>query len=146
MSEKHEKHSTLKPYNAAALRIFTNATVILPPGSKMTLKNVALEAGKSPSSIRKDRDIFIPLIQDVEKMAKQMAERQAPGKEKVKDARQKTKKAKAEASDYERRYKESLARELMLIKALDDAQRSLRRYEEPFSQHENVVPFPNPRK
>ena len=146
MSEEHQKHSTVKPYYDAALRIFTDTTVILPPGSKMTLKNVALEAGKSPSSIRKDRDIFIPLIQDVKEMAKQMAERQAPGEEKVKDARQKTKKAKAEASDYEGRYKESLARELMLIKALDDAQRSLRRYAEPFNQDENVVPFPNPRK
>jgi hypothetical protein len=146
MLEKHQNHSTLKPYYEAALRIFTNTTVILPVGSKMTLKNVAIEAGKSPSSIRKDRDIFIPLFQDIEDMAKQMSERQAPGAEKVKDARQKTKKARAEAGDYERRYKESLARELMLIKALDDAQRSLRRYEEPFSQHENVVPFPNPRK
>lgn len=146
MSVEHEKNSTLKPYYDAALRILNNSTMVLPSGSKMTLKNVALEASKSPSSIRKGRDIFIPLIQDIDEMAKQMAERQAPGAEKVKDARQKTKKAKAEAGDYERRYKESLARELMLIKALDDAQRSLRRHEEPFSQHENVVPFPNPRK
>ncbi|EJT86022.1 hypothetical protein A3L25_010270 [Pseudomonas putida] len=141
-----QEHSTLKVYHDAALRIFTDATVILPKGSKMTVKNVALEAGKSPSSIRKDRDIFIPLIQDIKEMARQMAERQAPGQEKVKDAQQKTKKAKAAAGNYERRYKESLARELMLIRALDEAQRDLRRYEQPFSEHENVYPFPTPKK
>lgn len=141
-----QEHSTLKAYNDAAYRIFTDTTVVLSKGSKMNIKNVALEAGKSPSSIRKDRDIFIPLIQDIKAMAKQMAERQAPGQEKVKDAQQKTKKAKAEAGSFEKRYKESLARELMLIRALDEAQRDLRRYQQPFSEHENVVPFSNPRK
>lgn len=139
-------HPTLKVYYDAAHRIFINTTSVLPKDSKMTVKNVAIEAGKSPSSVRKDRDIFIPLIEDINKMAKQMTERLAPGQEKVNDARQKTKIAKAKASDYESRYKESLGRELMLIRALDEAQRALRRDEDRFSEHENVVEFRNPRK
>lgn len=139
-------HPTLKIYYEAAHRIFTNTTTVLPNGTKMTVKNVALEAGKSPSSIRKDRDLFLPLIEDITEMARQMAERLSPGREKINDARQKTKRAKARANDYEARYKESLARELMLIRALDEAQRSLRSDEERFSQHENVVIFPKPQK
>jgi hypothetical protein len=145
MSEEHKKQSTLKAYYDSAQRIFTDATLILPKGSKMTLKNVALEAGRSAGSIRKERDIFLPLIEDVTKLAKQMSERSSPGEEKVKTAQQKTKKAKAKAQDYEGRYKESLAREIMLIKALDDAERSLRRHEDHINRHDNVVPFPNPR-
>lgn len=137
---------TLSVYYAAAQRIFKNTTTVLPKNSKMTLKNVALEAGKSASSIRQDRDIFIPLIEDIKQMAQQMAERHAPGQEKVKDAQRKAKKAKVDAQDYESRYKASLARELMLIKALDDAERSLRRHDERFTQHDNVVPISNPRK
>jgi len=140
------KHPTLIPYYSAALRIFTDTTVVLPKGSKMTIKNVALEAGKSPSSIRKDRDIFILLIQDINEKAAQMAERRAPGRGEVIEERQKTKKASAMAESYERRYKESLARELMLIKALDEAQRALRRFEEPFGEHPNVLPFAKPRQ
>jgi hypothetical protein len=145
MSEEHKKQPTLKVYYDSAHRIFTDTTLILPKGSKMTLKNVALEAGRSAGSIRKERDIFLPLIEDVTALAKQMSERSAPGEEKVKNAQQKTKKAKAKALDYKRRYKESLAREIMLIKALDDAERSLRRHEDRINRHDNVVPFPNPR-
>ncbi|NIE77310.1 hypothetical protein F3J45_23015 [Pantoea sp. Ap-967] len=146
MTFGNSNQPTLNAYYEAAYRIFNNTTNVLPKDSKMTIKNVALEAGKSPSSIRKDRDIFIPLIEDITKMAEQMAERLAPGQGKAKDAQLKTKKAKAKAKDFESRYIESLSRELMLIRALDEAQRALRSNEEIFSQHENVLPFPKPRK
>lgn len=45
-------------YEAALQRLVENKPNILPPGSKITINNVALEAGRGKGSIRKDRECF----------------------------------------------------------------------------------------
>ncbi|MCF5227705.1 hypothetical protein GIW32_30455 [Pseudomonas syringae] len=45
-------------YETALQRLVDNKPTILPLGSKITINNVALEAGRGKGSIRKDRECF----------------------------------------------------------------------------------------
>lgn len=100
-------------YETALQRLVENKPNVLPPGSKITINNVALEAGRGRGSIRKDRECFNEL------------------REKTKAAAAKQKKensAKLNKGDeklFKDLYHESLARELMLISQIDELDKGL---------------------
>lgn len=100
-------------YETALQRLVENKPNVLPPGSKITINNVALEAGRGKGSIRKDRECFNEL------------------REKTKAAAAKQKKessAKLNKGDeklFKDLYHESLARELMLISQIDELDKGL---------------------
>ncbi|MCD7037345.1 hypothetical protein LRQ11_18110 [Pseudomonas sp. MAFF 311095] len=100
-------------YETALQRLVENKPNVLPPGSKITINNVALEAGRGKGSIRKDRECYNEL------------------REKTKAAAAKQKKensAKLNKGDeklFKDLYHESLARELMLISQIDELDKGL---------------------
>jgi hypothetical protein len=61
----------------ALIRLVENKPERVKKGSKISLRIVALEAGKDPSIIRKDRDIYAHLIEDIEKYAAIQKEKSA---------------------------------------------------------------------
>ncbi|EKT4481561.1 hypothetical protein QEM02_001646 [Pseudomonas putida] len=127
MSELHEQPSTLQAYYKALDRLIANKPELLPKGTKITLNAVAIEAGKSPGSIKKSRSVYTPLIEEINIRAKEQQERSKPGALQVQQANAKASKARAEATDYEAKYKEALARELMLLIAWDELNQELRK-------------------
>ncbi|ALE00346.1 MULTISPECIES: hypothetical protein [Pseudomonas syringae group] len=100
-------------YETALQRLVENKPNILPPGSKITINNVALEAGRGKGSIRKDRECFDELREKTKAAAaKQRKENSAKpnkGAEKL----------------FRDLYHESLARELMLISQIDELDKDL---------------------
>ncbi|MGN9500629.1 hypothetical protein ACTMQS_10645 [Pseudomonas syringae pv. aptata] len=100
-------------YETALQRLVENKPNILPPGSKITINNVALEAGRGKGSIRKDRECFDDLREKTKAAAaKQRKENSAKpnkGAEKL----------------FRDLYHESLARELMLISQIDELDKDL---------------------
>jgi len=100
-------------YESALQRLIDNKPNILSPGSKITINNVALEAGRGKGSIRKDRECFDELREKTKAAAtKQKRENSAKpnkGAEKL----------------FKDLYHESLARELMLISQIDELDKDL---------------------
>ncbi|WP_339231325.1 hypothetical protein MHH62_16165 [Pseudomonas sp. FSL L8-0168] len=100
-------------YERALQRLVENKPNILPLGSKITINNVALEAGRGKGSIRKDRECFDELREKTKAAAaKQQKENSAKpnkGAEKL----------------FKDLYHDSLARELMLISQIDELNKDL---------------------
>ncbi len=100
-------------YETALQRLVENKPNVLPPGSKITINNVALEAGRGKGSIRKDRDCFDELREKTKAAAaKQKKENSA-------------KSNKVDEKLFKDLYHESLARELMLISQIDELDKDL---------------------
>lgn len=100
-------------YETALQRLVENKPNILPPGSKITINNVALEAGRGKGSIRKDRKCFDELREKTKvAAAKQKKENSAKPK-------------KGAEKLFKDLYHESLARELMLISQIDELDKDL---------------------
>ncbi len=134
-----EASPTLRPYFAALDRMVLGECAIVPNGTRISRKTVALEAGKSEGSIKNSRPIFAGLIDEIKRRAQEQADKEAPGARKVSQANERHKKEKAKADDYKQLYEDSLARELMLLVQLDDVERSTKRFG-------NVFPFDYRRK
>lgn len=100
-------------YESALQRLVENKPNILPPGSKITINNVALEAGRGKGSIRKDRECFVEIREKTQaaatKQKKENGARPKKGAEKL----------------FKDLYHESLARELMLISQIDELNKDL---------------------
>lgn len=103
----------VRQYEEALQRLVDNKPNILPPGSKITINNVALEAGRGKGSIRKDRDCFEALRENT---------KAAAAKQKKENSAKPNKGAVALFKDL---YYDSLARELMLISQIDELQKDL---------------------
>lgn len=100
-------------YETALQRLVDNKPNILPLGSKITINNVALEAGRGKGSIRKDRECFDELREKTKAAAdKQKKENSA-------------KPSKASEKLFKDLYHQSLARELMLISQIDELEKDL---------------------
>lgn len=103
----------LQEYEAALQRLIENKPNILPPGSKITINNVCLEAGRGKGSIRKDRACFDQLREKT---------KTAAAKQKKDNSAKPNKGAEKLFKDL---YHESLARELMLILQIDELDKDL---------------------
>ncbi|WP_248750652.1 hypothetical protein [Pseudomonas sp. MWU15-20650] len=100
-------------YETALQRLVENKPNILPLGSKITINNVALEAGRGKGSIRKDRECFDELREKT---------KTAAAKQKKENSAKPSKGAEKLFKDL---YHESLARELMLISQIDELNKDL---------------------
>lgn len=98
-------------YESALRRLVENKPNILPPGSKITINNVALEAGRGKGSIRKDRECFVEIREKT----------QAAATEQKKENSAKPNKASEKL--FKDLYHQSLARELMLISQIDELEK-----------------------
>lgn len=127
MSTTENFTTTLKPYYDALNRIIDGSPNIVDKDIKITLNAVAIEAGKTPGSIKKSRDVYKPLIEEISTRAEQQKKLAKPGASQVQHAKIKANKAKEVADDYKSKYEAALARELMLIIAWDDANQELRK-------------------
>lgn len=116
---------TLTPYYDALNRIINNKTINIPQHSRITLSNVALEAGKTSGSIKRGRPVYDALIREIKIRAKEQQNSGTPGYFQIKDAKQKAQKARADSSDFKEKYLAALGRELMLLRALEKTQKEL---------------------
>ncbi|WP_052266609.1 hypothetical protein [Pseudomonas fluorescens] len=116
----------------ALMRLAQGRTIRVPNETSITLKSVALEAGKSPGIIKKQRPVYAELIKEIKRCAAEQKERGNPQKQ-VNEA---TRRWKEEAERSKNLYHQSLARELMLLHQLDEAEHLLR-------NSENVLQFPS---
>lgn len=116
-------------YETALERLIINEPIRVPPGTKVSKKNVALEAGRKPGSIRSDRACFDHLNAKIEAGKKKQKEffatAAAAAPVKIDTTINKNNKF---------LYQQSLARELMLIRQIDNLERSLQ-------ELGNVKPF-----
>ncbi len=103
----------IRQYEDALQRLIENKPDILPPGSKINKDNVALEAGRGKGSIRKDRECFDKLRENI---------KTAAAVQKKDNSAKPNKSAEKLFKDL---YHESLARELMLISQIDDLEKDL---------------------
>jgi hypothetical protein len=131
MDDSQTKPITLLPYYEALTRLEEK-------GIKITLKAVAIEAGRTPGSIKKSRPVFAPLIREIRHRAELQSQIAAPGAMKAKAAKLEIKKIRARSDNYEEKYKAALARELMLLLAWDKATQELRAGK--------VVPLKSPKR
>lgn len=120
MQQSNNHPDTLTVYYEALNRLVAK-------GLKITLNAVAIEAARSPGSIKKKREIFAPLIREIQIRAKEQRDSAKPGALQVQQAKVKASKARADATDFEAKYKAALARELMLLIAWDEVTQELRK-------------------
>lgn len=126
----------LEEYNQALARLVSGDPIVVPKGQKITMNSVALEAGKSLGSIKKSRSVYAQLIRDIEAAAEAQVPRPSSTPSNSQLQRGRARFYRDEARRFEKLYKASLARELMLLAQLDEIQGQLRKYS-------NVIEFPN---
>ncbi|VVM75840.1 hypothetical protein PS673_02017 [Pseudomonas fluorescens] len=120
MSIDNEESVTLTRYYNALNRLLSKDV-------KITIKAVAIEAGRSATSIKNDRPIFAPLIEEIQFRAKEQQERSNPGAQKIEQAQKKAAKARDTADSYKSKYEDALARQFMALIAWDEAMQELRK-------------------
>lgn len=134
MSNSEQYTPTLKPLFEALDRLVTGKPKRVHAGSKITLANVALEAGRTPGSIKASRAVYAPLRDEVMRQAEMQRERAKPGALEVASAKINTARARASSEHFETKYKESLGRELMMLIYIEKLEENLRKIN-------NVVPI-----
>lgn len=128
------KGTGLQDLYDALLRLVDNKPMRIGKGFKISLRTVALEAGKDPSLIRKDRDIYDHLIADIEHYAALQKEKSAKKNGQVAELKARIAKLRSEVERFEDLWKAALARELFLLEQLDE-------YEQRWKKYTNVVDF-----
>ncbi|WP_095054795.1 hypothetical protein [Pseudomonas sp. Irchel s3b2] len=113
-------------YENALNRLIEGQPTRVPAGTKITKNSVALEAGRGKGSIRKDRECFDGLNVKIDAGAKKQKQQLITFTPKNIDV--------ASNKNDKVLYQQSLARELMLIRQIDNLERNL-------SEIGNVKPF-----
>ena len=108
-------------YYKALDRLIQNKPINVPIGTKINNDTVALEAGRKRGSIKKSREIFSDLIDEIDKISQ---EKEFPEKEN----KLKIEKLKNKANDYRTLYEEVLNRELMLIERIKFLESELEKF------------------
>ena len=108
-------------YYKALDRLIQNKPINVPIGTKINNDTVALEAGRKRGSLKKSREIFLDLIDKIDKVSK---EKGFPEKEN----NFKIEKLKNKANDYRILYEEVLNRELMLIERIKFLESELEKF------------------
>ncbi len=109
-------NNTIKEYFEALNRLIDNKPINVPIRTKITNDSVSLEAGRKKGTIKKSREIFIELIEEIHKASEKE-------KKPLKDSQILIDKYKAKAKEYQKLYFESLNRELMLIEKLNEIEK-----------------------
>ena len=108
---------SIDEYYAALERIKNNDPVRVPKGSRINKDSVALEAGKTRGSIKKSRETFVNLIEEIEKAA------QLQTKQETNTLTQQLEKRKLEKENYRNLYHQALNRELMLLEKIAELEK-----------------------
>jgi hypothetical protein len=128
------KGAGLQELYDALLRLVNNKPERVEKGTSISLRTVALEAGKDPSLIRKDREIYAKLIADIEHYAAIQKEKSAKKNGQVTELKARIAQLRSESERFEELWKAALVRELFLLDQIDD-------YEQRWKKHTNVVDF-----
>lgn len=128
------KGAGLQELYDALFRLVNNKPERVDKGARISPRTVALEAGKDPSLIRKDREIYAHLIADIEHYAALQKEKNAKKNGQVADLKARIAQLRSEAERFEDLWKAALARELFLLDQLDE-------YEQRWKKQTNVVDF-----
>jgi len=128
------KGAGLQELYDALLRLVSNTPERVPKGTKISRRTVALEAGKDPSLVKSDRDIYEILIADIEHYAAVQKEKSAKKNGQVTELKARVAKLRSEVERFEDLWKAALARELFLLEQLDE-------YEQRWKKYTNVVDF-----
>lgn len=110
--------NNLQEYYDALQRLKDNRPKVVPKGSKINNDTVALEAGKKRGSIKRSREVFIPLIEEIKSI---QANEQAP---KIK-YEERIEKYKNKCKEYKSLYEGALNRELMLIERINELEKTI---------------------
>jgi hypothetical protein len=128
------KGAGLQELYDALIRLVNNTPERVPKGTKISRRTVALEAGKDPSLIKSDREIYEHLIKDIDHYAAAQKERSNKAKGQTQDLKARIAQLRIESERFEELWKAALARELFLLDQIDD-------YEQRWKKHTNVVDF-----
>lgn len=132
MTSNNIKGAGLEDLFEALLRLYNNKPERVPKGTKITLSSVALEAGRDPSLIKKGRDVYEHLIEDIKKHAAIQKEKLPKKSSHTADLKARITHYRGEAARFEDLWKAALGRELMLLAQLDE-------YEQHWKKHTNVI-------
>ncbi len=112
--------SVVDEYYKSLNRLVKNKSINVPKYTKITNDAVALEAGRKKGSIKKSREMFGELIQDIKLSAHNQSN---PSKEpKIKLTRCRELKEK-----YKQMYEESLAREISLLNEVMNLKKQIKK-------------------
>lgn len=108
--------SVEEEYELARLRIKKNQPLVVPKNTKISYDSVAIEAGKKKGSIRESRypDLYQRITNDIN------SQKESP----LEECKRLNRKYRKDIKDYEARLSEMYARELMLLKRLEELENS----------------------
>jgi hypothetical protein len=118
------ERKAIDDYYDALQRLIDNKPLNIPIGSKINKDNVALEACRKRGSIKKSRQVFDQLIDDI----LNAEEKRTQGTRKLQDKLEQTKQDKVTT---ETLYNESLNRELMYLETINELEKEIKKYKEP---------------
>ena len=110
----------IKEYFEALERLKKNKPLNVPIGTKITNDAVSLEAGRKKGTIKKSREIFIELIEEINKIREK---EDFP----IKESKEQAAKYKAKTKEYKKLYEQALNRELMLIERVNELEKELKK-------------------
>ncbi|PMX02344.1 hypothetical protein C1X59_08465 [Pseudomonas sp. FW215-R2] len=116
---------TLTDYYEAIHRIVSGIPNIVPKGANLNLDNVALEAGRGKGSIKRGRPVYAKLIEEIRIRAGQVDGQKSPSSKALTEAKLSAQKARLKSKTFEGLYKDAIARELMLLRQIDELKKAL---------------------
>lgn len=141
----------LPDYVGDAERVFFDAferlkhdkPTILPQGTAVTQNNVAREAGRDPSALRKSR--YPMLVRKIQKWIEDNGNTPrslASNTSRIKGARDKNRQLKARIEELTQQRDKAMARLVIAEEAILDLHRRLQDYKTRLGEVDTVVPFP----
>ena len=108
----------LKDYYEAFERLKQNKPIIVPTSTKITNDAVSLEAGRKKGTIKRSREIFTELIEEIKKYS----DKEKAPKDEYKSQ---IEKYKTKYKEYRDLYEQALNRELMMIERINELEKKL---------------------
>jgi ribulose kinase len=112
-------NKTLEEYYEALNRLIDNNPINVPKNSKINKDTVALEAGRKRGSIKKSREVFLDLIEAIEKASEDKSKSTSQHIEQIT-------KLKDKINNYKHLYEEALNRELMYLERINELEKALK--------------------
>lgn len=112
-------NKTLEEYYEALHRLINNNPVNVPKDTKINKDTVALEAGRKRGSIKKSREVFLELIEAIEKASEDKSKNTSQHIEQIT-------KIKDKMNNFKHLYEEALNRELMYIERINELEKALK--------------------
>ena len=113
-------NETIQEYFDALERLKSNQPINVPKNSKINNDTVALEAGRKRGSIKKSREIFAELIEDINNISKEKNAEYDKLESKISKLQHSTK-------NYKEMYEKAINRELMYLERINELEKQLRK-------------------